>query len=133
MKKLFVFLALFPIILCGCGKKNSSVTPNYVTGVDIICSQNGKNFSIKYQDNEKVEAVLLYLRLLEPRQLPVNVPKPDDPSLYEIHVHLSNGETRLYKQVDHRFFWHAKAGWRGIPPEQASGLYALLRYYPTDL
>ena len=133
MKKLFVFLALFPIILCSCGKKNSLVTPNYVTGVDIICSQNGKNFSIKYQDNEKVEAVLLYLRLLEPRQLPGNIPQPDDPSLYEIRVHLSNGETRLYKQVDHRFFWQDKAGWKGIPPEQASGLYALLRHYPTDL
>lgn len=133
MKKLFIFLALFPIILCGCRRKNTLAIPNYVTGVDVSCSQNGKNFSINYQDDEKVEAVLLYLRLLEPGRLPGNIPQQDDQSLYEIQVHLSNGQTRLYKQVDHRFFWQEKIGWKGIPPEQASGLYALLRYYPTDL
>lgn len=133
MKKLFVFLALFPIILCGCNRNNTLAIPNYVTGVDITCSQNGKDFSIKYQDNEKVEAVLLYLRLLEPRRLPGNIPQQEDRSLYQIRVHLSSGESRLYKQVDHQFFWQEKAGWKGIPPEQASGLYALLRHYQSDL
>ena len=133
MKKLFVMIALFATILCGCGKKNASTAPNFVTQVDISCQQNGKNFSIHYTDSEKVEAVLLYLRLLKSGRLPKQAPPAQDNSIYEIHVRLSNGESRLYKQVDHRFIWRKKTGWNAIPAEQAAGLYTLLRHYPSDL
>lgn len=133
MKKLFVVIALFATILCGCGRKNASTAPNFVTQVDILCQQNGKTFSIRYTENEKVEAVLLYLRLLKPGRLPQKTPSEQDNSIYEIHVHLSNGEQRLYKQVDHRYMWRKKTGWNTIPAEQASGLYTLLRHYPSDL
>ena len=133
MKKLFVFVLLFATILCGCRKKNTSSAPNFVTQVDVSCQQNGKTFSIHYTDNEKIEAVLLYLRLLKANKRLKQLPPARDNSIYEIQVHLSNGERRLYKQVDHRYIWRKKTGWNTIPAEQASRLYALLRHYPSDL
>lgn len=133
MKKFFVLTLLFALILCGCNKKHTSSAPNFVTQVDISCQQNGKAFSIYYTDNEKVEAVLLYLRLLPGGRIPKNPPPVKDNSIYEIQVHLSNGERRLYKQVDHRYIWRKKTGWNAIPAEQASRLYALLQHYPSDL
>ena len=133
MKKLFVFLALFAVILCGCKQKNAAAQPRVVTAVDIYCRHKDKEFSRHYRENEKLEAVLLYLRLLKPERAFVAQAQPSSDDLYEIHVHLSDGQTRLYKQRDHRYFWRSNTGWQTIPAQQAAGLYALLRHYQSDL
>ena len=133
LKRLLLFTALCAIILCACGRKNTSTAPSVVTQIDIFCEQNGKEFSIQYTDNEKIEAVLLYLRLLNKSRIPAYAPPVEEHSLFQIRLHYLGGNTRLYKQVDHRYIWQDNTGWSKIPAEQAAQLYSLLQHYPSDL
>ena len=133
MKRKFclVLLTLWIICLGGCSKER--ILCRYVTRVDIHCDHDGIPILRSYTNEDKMGAVLMYLRLLE-----VGNPVSADPNMipadtYEIKLTLSNGQTRTFVQKDHRYFRKPASGWQSIPPEQAYRLYALMRHFDSDL
>ncbi len=130
----FILLCLGIFIISGCGKQDTVAAPacRVVTQVDISCQHEKGLIQRNYTDNKKMESVLLYLRLLKPFGKPETDPERVDAPVFEITVHLSDGDRRIYRQKDHRYFSKNSRPWEKIDPARASGLYALMRHYPSD-
>ena len=133
MRKKVCFMLWMLLVIClgGCGKERTLC--RYVTRVDIHCDHEGLPIARSYTSEDKMGAVLMYLRLLEVGKTPVADPDTIPADVYEITLTLSNGQTRSFAQKDHRYFRKPASGWQMIPPEQASRLYALMRHFESDL
>lgn len=134
MKKLLIVLCLSATLLCGCGKKDPPPEPlaRVVTQVDISCQHGHTLIRRHYTDPDKMEYVLLYLRLLKPRGKPEQDPEQLEHAVFEITVHLSDGNKRHYRQKAHRYFSRDSRPWELIDPAQAAGLYRLMEKVPSD-
>ena len=133
-RKLMLFLLLCGAFSClwGCRSQQKPLC-RIVTQVDIACDYKGVPIRRHYTDTKKMEAVLLYLRLLHTGGVPTVDPDTVDSDIFEITVTLSDGKKQHYAQKDHRYFRKGKSGWMNISPEQASGLYKVMGYYESDL
>ena len=136
MKKLFFFLAVFVFSTVIISDSAASHTPpaltRVVTHIDITSQQENATIQRHYHNTEKVESVLLYLRLLRPLYKPEVDPDTIDGDVYEIKLHYSDGQSRTYRQKAHRFISSDRHPWQTVDPEHAAGLYELMRYYPSD-
>ena len=135
MKKaiqLFTLFCLSIVSMCGCAQTEATPLCRVVTSVDISCQQEDVLISRHYTNMEKMENVLLYLRLLKPGRKPQTDPEELDADVYEITVSLSDGEKKTYRQKDHRYLAEGDRPWQTIDPEQAAGLYRLMRQQPSD-
>lgn len=138
MKKAAKFFLLFcfsVIIISACSKSDTPVqiSERIVTRVDVLCRQDKGRITRHYTDNKKMEAILLYLRLLHPKSPPTTLPELSEQDIYEITVHLSGGKKRVYRQTGHRYFSKDNRPWQMIDPQDAYRLYSLLRLMPDDL
>ena len=133
-KKISLFIALCLVLAAmrGCQRAKRPLC-RVVTQVDIACDHDGLPIRRHYTETEKMEAVLLYLRLLRPSGPPITDPDTVDADIYEITVSLSDGQQRIYRQKDHRYFRDALNGWQNVAPDRASRLYTLMRHYESDL
>ena len=129
--KLLILLAFSASILSGCAKK-ATVPYRAVTEIDISFRYEDMHLQRHYTQTEKMESVLLYLRLLKPLGKPDADPEQILQDSYEITVRFSDGSTKFYRQKAHRFLCVQDHPWIRIDPGQASGLYALMRHYPSD-
>ena len=134
MKRLlrsFFLVLIAAALLAGC-QKDTEPLCRYVTQIDITCSYDGTVLQRRYTSNDKMQAVLLYLRLLRTDipyfDLPDN--KPD--AEFQIIVSLSDGVQKIYSQKDYRLFKNGQDGWMGIAPEQAADLYRLVYFFESD-
>lgn len=132
--KLFILFCFSAIIVSGCSANDAKQKPlcRVVTQVDISCQQEDVLIQRHYTDNQKMESVLLYLRLLKPLGKPETDPETVDADVYEVTVCLSDGQKRIYRQKGHRYLAKGISPWQAIDPEQAAGLYALMRQFPSD-
>ena len=133
MSKLF-FIGCVCLIMSGCSRNNPPAPPlcRVVTQVDIFCQQKNMMLRRHYTQPQKMESVLLYLRLLKPLGKPETDPDNVEREVYEISVHFSDGEKRVYRQKAHRYLSVDNKPWETIAPEQASELYKLMQHYPSD-
>ena len=129
--RLLILLCFSAIIMSGCIQNNAPHT-RVVTQVDISCQQETFQLHRHYTDPQKMEYVLLYLRLLKP--MGKTDPLPDDlkRDLYEITLSMSDGTQRSYRQLAHRYLSKDAGPWRPIDPKQAAGLYFLMQKLPSD-
>ncbi len=132
-KRFFSFPAILLICLCLSGCQTQQPLCRVVTRVDIACEHDGIPIRRVYTDTKKMEAVLLYMRLLRPKGVPQADPEAVDADVYEITVSLSDGQQHIYRQKAHRYFQEAASLWESIAPEKAAGLYSLMRHYESDL
>lgn len=132
--KLFVLFCFSAVIMSGCGIDNTQPKPltRVVTQVDISCKKENMLIQRHYTDSQKMEYVLLYLRLLKPFGKPDTDPDQLDKDVYEITVSLSDGTKRIYRQKAHKYFSWDSRPWQQISPAKASGLYALMQHLPSD-
>lgn len=128
----FLVLCIAPVLLFGCQKSKRQLC-RYVTQIDVYCDHDGLPILRRYTDTEKMEAVLLHLRLLHPGDAPQVDPETVDADLYQICVYLSDGQRHLYNQKDHRYFRCEGSGWQTVTPDRAARLYTVLRHYQSDL
>ena len=133
-KKLFIIVSFSAFIISGFTSADTKPAPlcQVVTQVDISCRKEHMLISRHYTDMKKMEAVLLYLRLLDPQWQPGSSTTPLNKDVYAITVHLSDGRQRVYRQKAHRYFSRDSGSWKIIDPEKASRLYALMRHLPSD-
>jgi hypothetical protein len=130
--KLSLLSAICVFLLLGCSAKRKAPVFRVVTGVEITCQHKDVQIRRAYTDMEKMEYVLLYLRLLKPMGRPQLDPDAADGDIYEITLRLSDGSQKHYRQKDHRYLAVGSAPWQEISPEQAEGLYRLMRKIPND-
>ncbi len=136
MKKftgLFLLFCFIALTFSGCGR-NKTADPlcRVVTGVDIFCQHENVQIRRHYTDTQKMEWVLIYLRLLKPRSNPKTDPESIDADVYNITLHFSDSTKKTYRQKDHRYLSKDAGPWQTIDPGKAAGLYALMRYVPSD-
>jgi hypothetical protein len=124
-------LFLFLFLLSGCGK-NFSPAYRAVTAVDISFRYEDMLLQRHYTQSDKIESVLLYLRLLKSLGTTTEHATGDNRDVYDIAVRFSDGTTKHYLQKSHRFLSRRAHVWERIDPGQAANLYALMRHYPSD-
>ena len=138
MKKLIfiIYLLLLMAIVSGCGKnysKNPSQPMKVVTGVDVTYQKGKSALRWQYTAQDKMEAVLLYLRLL-PRGGTAQVdPHRVAGDHYEIVLRYSNGDKRMYYQHADRYLSVDYKPWEHIDPKDGKELHRLLEIMPSDI
>lgn len=130
--KISLFLCFLMFLLPGCGKFSDKPHYRVVTGVDISFQHEDALLTRHYTQTEKVESVLMYLRLLKPLNKPQVPPELSNDDIYRITLYLSDGVTKDFYQAQHRYLIRPDKRFTMIDPGQASELYRLMRYYPSD-
>lgn len=131
MRSIFLIL-IVAVLLTGCQSRSKPLC-RFVTQIDITCTQDGTVLQRRYTDNDKMQAVLLYLRLLRTDIPYFDLPDTTPPTEFQIIVSLSDGAQRVYSQKDYRLFKNDQSGWMGILPEQAMELYRLVYFFESDV
>ena len=129
-RKICLFLIfLTTAFLGGCIQKRPLC--RYVTQVEIRCDHPDASIIRSYTSEDKIAAVLMYIRLLHLSGNPEITTTTEN--FYQIDLTLSDGSHRIYEQKDHRYFRKPQACWQTIPPEQAAKLYALMAHLESDI
>ena len=131
MKRIFIIF-LFAAALVFSGFQGKPSQTHCVTHIEVLGEQNGVAIQRSYTKEEKMRAVLMYLRLLEPGDVPEVDPDRISADVNHITLVFSNGEQRTYTQKGHRYFRKDSGPWQNIPPQQAAALYALMRRLESD-
>ena len=133
---------ILPLVLCalfflpGCTRRHTlNDADSYlriVVRVDVV-DNTGNNMPQKtYTHQEKMEAILNYLRLIKQRGPADSDPEQFVGESYTITLHLSDGSKQVYRQHANRFLSKDSQPWRNIDPEHAGYLYPLLLAMPSD-
>ena len=102
-----------------------------VTQVDITSVQERAQIHRRYTDPAKMEWALIWLRLCKPQY--TRQPSSEHlGDIYEIRLQFSDGSHRLYRQTSHRYLSRDGGLWKAIEPSHATGLYTLMRTFPSD-
>ncbi len=136
MKKFFKITSAFFLIVFmipGCrGSDASNTVFRTVTQIDVVCTRENETLYRTYHTPKKLEAILLYLRLLSPYGRAEVDPEALEGDIFDITVHFSDGRQRIYRQRSDRFVSKDFAPWQNIDTDHAQKLYPLLLLMPGD-
>lgn len=137
MGRKFCFsLLIFLLFLClpGCQTRQRTVLPRcaVVTEVNVECRYEDYLLQRAYSTEEKITAVLTYLRLLSPKQLHGTDPEQIAGERYVIRLHFSSGPDKVYYQHSNRFLSAQRSPWQAISPTKADRLHDLMLHFPSD-
>lgn len=132
-QKIFCFAAVLCIMVSGCGRNHTQNTAGsrVATKVEIRSIAPAETVSRFYTQPAKIEAVLIYLRLLRPRG-PVRLPEKGIDNYYEITVHLSDGSSHMHLQCADQYATSLQGWWGMIDPHYGQQLSRLIQYIPSD-
>ncbi len=130
-KKLAIILC-FLLTLSGCVGKKPPQSGRVVTKIDVACTQDNAQHLLTYQQPQKIEAVLNYLRCVKYRGKPESDPETLPGMLYEITVTNSDGTNRVYRQKENAYLCRNGRTWEKIDPMQGRSLWLLLKLMPED-
>lgn len=135
-RNLFALLALMLFIFCGCSRihtpEETSPATRMVVQVDVTCTRDGESFDRSYTAPEKLEAMLLYLRLLKPQGRANTDPEELSGTASKITVHLFNGQQRIYRLRADRFLSKDAQPWQTVDETHAQDLYPLILLMDSD-
>lgn len=128
---------VFSMLLCfsflgGCQGREAQPLGRAVTKVEVTCRLPGKTLHRTYTQENKMRAVLTYLRLLEPGGYAAIDPETTRAETSVITVTLSDGHRRVYQQTGSEYLRKDHHPWqriRGISPKR---LYLLAHAIETD-
>lgn len=135
-KKCLLVLSLIVFIVSGCSQ-NHTQTPNesvprFVTRIDVICHRENTTTLRHYTTQEKIEPVLICLRLLEPKGKADRDPERLIGDTYRIVLYLSNGGRSIYHLQADRYLSRDHHPWERVNEKQAQKLYPLLMRMASD-
>lgn len=117
----------------GC-KQSSTVSTAYrvVSQIHVQYQNSSLHQRWHFYSDEKMEAVLTYLRLLDPYGTPKE--DPEDVAGSDIYIALvySDGSSKIYHQRDDRYLKIGDGPWKCIDPDTALQLCALLGILTSD-
>ena len=137
IKRTILLLILCPLcFLSGCTRRHTlNDADSYlrlVVRVDVVGNTGSNILEKTYTHQEKIEAILNYLRLIKQRGPADSDPEQFLGESYTITLHLSDGSKQVYRQHANRFLSKDSRPWRNIDPEHAGFLYPLLQAMPSD-
>lgn len=137
IKRTILLLILCPLcFLSGCTRRHTlNDADSYlrlVVRVDVVGNTGSSILEKTYTHQEKMEAILNYLRLIKQRGPADSDPEQFAGESYTITLHLSDGSKQIYRQHANRFLSKDAQPWRNIDPEHAGFLYPLLQAMPSD-
>ena len=135
MKKLMIILFLgIALSLPGCDNSSRDhVAPSRIaSSVDIFCKRPSGIIRRHYEKPEKIEAVLHYVRMLDPNG-PVEI--SDDvirEDYYEIVVHVYDGGARTHRQHGNTYAALHRRYWGKIQQSVGLRLGHIMALLPSD-
>jgi hypothetical protein len=132
MKRSLLLFLLFPVLLTGCRKREIARSELVVTGIDITCTANNQEYLFSYRQNQKIEAVLSYLRIAKCRGTPELQPEYLPGEVYQIKVLLSDGTSRIHLQKADRYLRRHGSRWEKLEPNWGKYLGLLIKLMPQD-
>ena len=134
MCKKISLLLLLVLILGGCSDVNAETPgrPRLVTGISAVYQKGAIRLERQYSDDEKMGAVLDYLRLLKTYGPAEVDPEATDGSRIQITLRFSDGSQKVYDQWADQFLRCDGGKWEQINPEQGQELALLLGMLESD-
>lgn len=137
LKRTFIFLiALSVLCLPGCARRHTLKDPDsylrVVVRIDVTGRRDTEQLVKTYTHQEKMEAILNYLRLLPQKGPASGDPEQVAGDSYCITVYFSDGRQQIYRQHANLFLSTDAKPWRNIDQEHAEYLYPLLKAMPSD-
>ena len=129
MKKIAI-CCMLALLLSGCRGKNTLPAYRVVTGVQVEFEQNGNALFRTYKEQESIQSVLTYLRLLRPFG-PV-IPEGEHDLNCRITLKYSHGPDRVYLQQGYEYLKEGDSDWAQIDDTQAQLLYPMLLLLPSE-
>lgn len=128
-----IFIVLCVSLLSGCGKSAPKTDrPSVVTLVEVSVSQGGRVVHYRYSQEDKMQAVLYYLRSLQPsRSAPIEA-ETFRTDAYRICLTMSDGGQRVYHQLYDEYLQKDNGPWQRVDQARASSLPQLLKLIPSD-
>ena len=134
MKKLsFLALILAVILLCGCSRlQMPAQQPRIVTGVTVIYENDQIRFFRRYTSDEKIQKVLSYLRLIDPKGAAQTDPETLPGGMYTITLLYADGTQQVYHQKNDNYLQENDGRWKIIDPKKAEWLGQLIEQTESD-
>ena len=132
---IFAFCAVCAAVLFGCnGKKNDQFQSQskVVTAITVIYENGNLRRQSVYTADNKMRAILNYLRWIDPYGTPAEDPESVDGSAYRITITFSNGGTKQYVQKADRYMRLDGQPWQSIDPKNAATLGQMLAKMESD-
>ena len=133
LRCIFTFIVF--LLLCGCSyaaPPGENHGPRVVTAVEVTAAAEGELSQYRYTGEEKIRAVLHYLRRAKPdRSVPIT-PDTFRTDAYRITLHLSDGTKSVYHQLYSDYLQKENGRWHSIDSTHGSALARLLQELPPD-
>ena len=136
MKIKMLTVTLCVLMLCGCRAHPSGDTQQalrLVTGITVHYENGPIRGSLQYEEDQKMQLILDYLRLINPYGQPAEDPETAGGTSFQIVLTYSDGSTKHYRQKADRYLKTDQGPWLCIPPQKALELSLLLGYLETDM
>lgn len=125
-------LTVFLFFFSGCQKQIPRPVGRAVTQVDVIYRRPGQTLTRTYTQENKMRAILTYLRLLEPGGYAAIDPETTRGESSTITVTLSDGCQRVYHQQGSEYLRRDHTPWQRIRGLSSHQLYLLIHAIETD-
>ena len=129
----FVILLLY--FLTGCtyyAPPGANHPVRVVTRVDVSTTQDGQLLHYHYSETDKMEAILRYLRNLNPDRSTPITPDTFRTDTYEIRLTLSDGTQTVYHQIYDEYLQKNGGQWQSIDSTKGAAIQQLLLILPSD-
>ena len=130
--KIGTWILSFFFLLSGCTRKQTPASFPLVTEITVQYENGPIQGQLSYTDDEKMQLILTYLRLLKPYGQPTEDPESAEGTLFEISLHYADGGSAVYRQKADRYLKSGEEPWLCIPPQKATELSVLLGYLEED-
>ena len=132
MKKIWILAALV-FLLSGCGGTQLNAHPiRVVTQIQVTGTENGQTWHKNFIAPEKLDAILLLLRQLQPGKAEHLDPETFRTDAFEMVVSYSDSSCTVYHQLFHHYLQIDGADYRPIREASAAQLAQLLKDLPSD-
>ena len=131
--KIGILILSFIFLLSGCARKENQSSFPLVTGITVRYENGAIHGELQYNEDDKMQLILTYLRLLKPYGQPPEDPENTEGTLFEIILTHADGGITTYQQKADKYLKTEEHSWLCIPPQKAMELSVLLGYSEEDV
>lgn len=133
LKRIWVLFLLFLFIPGSMRRITTTPVPRLVMQIDVTCTRQEQTLQRYYTDQEKMSAILNYLRLAKDQGPAETDPERILGDAFKIVLHYSDGSRKVYYQRADRYLSREQQRWGKIDPEFGMLLYPVVEYMESDL